>query len=81
MSRKRLEERSKAVYNAAKHASVGIELAVAICIGYFGGRWFEQRFDWAPWGSLLGLLIGIGAGANTLVRVARDVSREADDDG
>ena len=78
--RKRLEEKTRGLYKGARHASVGIELAVAVAIGYFGGRWLGDYLGVEPWGGVVGLILGFGAGLRGLLRAAREASRD-DDDG
>ena len=51
-------------------SAIGIELVVSICIGYFGGRWLDQKFHtaWIQW---VGLGFGLVAGYRSLYRLAR----------
>ncbi|MFY0536559.1 AtpZ/AtpI family protein [Nannocystis pusilla] len=56
----------------AEAGSVGIEMAVAIAIGAFGGMWLERHVThWAPWTTYIGLGVGIGAAGVAIVRTAR----------
>ena len=68
---------------AIQVGSVGLEMAFAIAIGYFGGRWADGALDTRPWLQWIGLACGIVAAALAVVRVSRrylkDVDR--DDDG
>jgi F0F1-type ATP synthase assembly protein I len=58
-------------------ASVGIEMVVAIAIGAFGGMWLERNVThWAPWTTLLGIAVGLGAAVKAVVRTARNYKRE-----
>jgi len=52
-------------------ALVGTELAVATLIGLFGGHWLDDKLGTRPWLTILGLVFGIAAGFNSLIRVAR----------
>jgi len=56
---------------AGNTGAVGIEVAVAITIGYFGGHWLDGKLHTAPWLTYLGFVAGIGAAIKALVRVAR----------
>jgi ATP synthase protein I len=51
-------------------SSIGIELVLAICIGYFGGHWLDQKLGttWLEW---VGLGFGLVAGFRSLYRLAR----------
>ena len=61
---------------ASRVSYIGIFFGVAICIGYFFGRWLDGRWHTAPWLSLVGLLIGIAAGFRELVRIAMRFQRD-----
>lgn len=52
--------------------SAGIEVALAIAIGYFGGRWLDRKFGTAPIVTVIGFAAGVGAAIKALVRVTRD---------
>lgn len=52
-------------------ASVGIELAVAVGVGYFVGDWLDARLGTAPWLMLLFLGCGMAAGFLGVWRTAR----------
>jgi F0F1-type ATP synthase assembly protein I len=58
--------------------AVGIEVAAAIAIGYFGGHWLDRKFGTAPVITTIGFLAGIGAAIKALVRVTRDYKRKID---
>lgn len=48
-------------------------MAVAICIGAFGGKYVQDHWThWKPWTMLIGLFIGIGAAALAIVRVVNE---------
>jgi len=49
-------------------AAGGIELAVAILAGLFGGHWLDGRFNTSPWLLLVGVFLGAAAGFYNLVR-------------
>jgi hypothetical protein len=56
---------------AAEMGAVGIEIAVAIGIGYFGGAYLDSKFHSTPWLKWIGFGAGIGAAIKALVRVTR----------
>lgn len=64
---------------AGTTGAVGIEVAVAICIGYFGGSYLDRKFETTPWLTYLGLVAGIGAAIKALVRVVRNYRRDFED--
>jgi ATP synthase protein I len=57
---------------AGTTGAVGIEVAVAIVIGTFGGQWVDRRFGTAPWFTIIGFVAGVGAAIKALVRVTRE---------
>lgn len=60
-------------------ASIGITLALAICIGYFGGKWLGGKLGNAAIGSYIGFGMGVAAGFMEMFRsVARWNRRLAD---
>ena len=65
---------------AASTGAVGLEISIAIGIGYFGGRYLDGKFGTAPWLAWIGFAAGIGAGIKALIRVARDYQKSLDND-
>lgn len=61
---------------AGTTGAVGIEIAVAIAIGYLGGNYLDHRFGTHPWLSYVGFAIGLGAAVKALMRVARAYKRD-----
>jgi ATP synthase protein I len=61
---------------ASRVSYIGIFFGVAICIGFFFGRWLDTRWHTAPWLSLVGLLVGIASGFRELIRIAGRIQRE-----
>ena len=61
---------------AGTTGAVGIEIAAAIAIGYFGGHYLDGKFGTQPWLMYVGILAGIGAAIKALVRVTRNYRRE-----
>ena len=64
---------------AGTTGAVGIEIAVAIIIGYLGGRFLDRKLRTDPWISYAGLLAGIGAAIKALLRVIRSYRRDVAD--
>ena len=60
---------------AGSTGAVGIEIAVAISIGYFGGQYLDRRLGVAPWFMWVGFAAGVGAGIKALVRVVRSYKK------
>jgi ATP synthase protein I len=62
---------------AGTTGAVGIEIAAAVVIGYFGGHKLDQKLGTQPWLTYFGLVVGIGAAIKALVRVARAYKRDS----
>lgn len=62
---------------AARFASVGFELATAVVVGYFGGRYLDGKLGTDPWLQVAGLLLGVFAGFWSLFKLARASQAQA----
>jgi ATP synthase protein I len=60
---------------AGSTGAVGIEIAVAIGIGYLGGRYLDRKLGVAPWLMWVGFAAGVGASIKALVRVVRSYKK------
>lgn len=70
-------EGRKQLQLAARFATAGLELSIAIVVGYFGGRALDGWLDTAPYGQYAGLILGIVAGFRNLFLLARGASKSA----
>jgi ATP synthase protein I len=64
---------------AAQLASVGLEMGVAVAIGYGIGWWADKRFGTKPWLMLVGVMVGVAAGFKALYDSARKLSQDLKD--
>jgi ATP synthase protein I len=60
---------------AAQLASVGLEMGVAVAIGYGIGWWADKKLGTKPWLMLVGVLVGVAAGFKALYESAKTLSR------
>lgn len=59
------------------YGTVGLDLVLAVVIGFFGGRWLDGRFFGAHgWVTVVGFLFGVAAGFNLLWKAARRMRDE-----
>ncbi len=65
---------------AATVGGIGLELALSVALGYFGGRWLDQQLDTAPWLKWLGLAFGLASGVRAFFRVAKRARKALEDD-
>jgi F0F1-type ATP synthase assembly protein I len=60
---------------AGNAGAVGIEIALAICLGYFGGEYLDGKFNSTPWLKWIGFAAGVGAAIKALMRVTRQYKK------
>jgi F0F1-type ATP synthase assembly protein I len=65
---------------AGSTGAVGLEISLAIGIGYFGGRYLDGKLGTAPWLAWIGFVAGVGAGIKALVRVTREYKKSLEND-
>jgi F0F1-type ATP synthase assembly protein I len=56
--------------NWGKLLALGVEMAAAVLLGLFVGRWLDRKFDWTPWGTLIGAMLGVATGMYMLIKDA-----------
>ena len=54
---------------AGRYGAVGLELFLSVLIPVLLGHWLEVKYDFAPWGSFFGVIVGVGAVWRLLCRV------------
>ena len=64
-------EGRKELRQAAGAGSLGIEMGLAVAVGYFGGHALDGVFATDPYLTYTGLAVGIAAGFRGLYRLAR----------
>ena len=60
------------------YGTIGIELALSVFVGLFGGQWLDGKLGTEPWLTLAGLVLGAAAGFRSLWRVVAKANREAE---
>jgi ATP synthase protein I len=50
----------------ARVSSMGLAMAIAIVLGFGAGLMVDNHFGTAPWGFLIGLVVGVVAGFRNL---------------
>ena len=66
---------------AARFGAIGIEMALATLLGYWGGGWLDERLRAGGVFTTIGLCLGIAAGFYGLWRTAKRARPRDDDDG
>ncbi len=76
---RRAVEGKAAWFRWASASSVGLEIAVAISLCTLFAHWLENEYThWAPWTTLIGLFVGLGAATKAVVRTIQQYQRELD---
>jgi ATP synthase protein I len=70
-------EGRKQLQLAARFATAGLELSIAIVVGYFGGRAIDGWLETTPYGAYGGLVLGIIAGFRNLFSLAKSAEKLA----
>lgn len=53
----------------------GIQMAAAVVLMFFFGRWLDSKFDTEPWLMLLGILFGAGGGMYTFIKTVTEIDK------
>jgi len=62
-----------------RYSTVGLDLALSILLGLFGGRWLDHKLGSTPWLTMIGLGFGIAAGVRSVWRALQLANREAEE--
>jgi ATP synthase protein I len=58
--------------------AASLQLAVAVILMFFLGRWLDGKLDTAPWLMLAGLAVGFAAGFFAFLRSVRKLANNDD---
>ena len=64
------------IREAGPFIGLGIQLAAAVVLMFFVGRWFDQKWGTAPWLMVVGLLIGTAAGLYNFIRTVTAIDQK-----
>ncbi len=62
----------------ASLSSVGLELGLAVGLGYLIGDYVDGKLDTAPWGMIVFIVVGSAAGFLSLYRALKRIERQSD---
>jgi F0F1-type ATP synthase assembly protein I len=57
---------------SASASAIGIEMVLAVVVGYLLGHWLDGRFGTGPWLTVVFSLAGVGAAVKAVLRVNRE---------
>jgi ATP synthase protein I len=63
---------------ALRYSAVGLEMGIAVAIGYGAGWWLDQKLGTGPYLMLLMTVLGVAAGFKGVIQLARRAMREAE---
>ena len=68
-------------YSAAEASAIGIEIIVALGLGWYIGSRIDRRLHTVPWFTIFFVLLGVGAAIKAMVRVVRQYQKDTSDEG
>jgi len=72
-----IASKSRAFFNAAQYASLGLEMGIAVAIGAGIGYLLDDWLGTKPWLILVFLLFGVAAGFKGMIDAARRATKDA----
>lgn len=73
---KKNQGRGGALQALALTTTIGMELAISVVIGYYGGQYLDRQFATGPWLMLAGVLGGLAAGIVGVYKTLQGFFRE-----
>lgn len=64
----RVAARTRNTMRSLRMSSIGLELAISVLLGMFGGRWLDGKVGSPPWLMLAGIALGFTAGLRSVMR-------------
>jgi F0F1-type ATP synthase assembly protein I len=61
-----------------RYATVGLEFALSLLVGLFGGRWLQGKLGTGNWLTFVGFGFGIAAGYRAIYRAVQAANRDAE---
>ncbi len=47
---------------------IGLQVAVGVGVGFIVGSWLDKKYGLAPWGTLVGCMLGLAGGLYLLIK-------------
>lgn len=62
--------------NFGRNLAYGMEIAVGVALGYFLGNWWDRGHGSAPWGLMIGVMLGLASGMYLLIKDAVRMNKD-----
>ena len=62
--------------NLGQFLGYGFQICAGVILGLVVGKWLDNRYHWAPWGVLVGVLIGLASGMYLLIRDGMKINKD-----
>lgn len=56
--------------NVGRNLAYGLQIAIGVTLGYLAGDWCDRRYGTAPWGLVIGVMLGLAAGMYLMIKEA-----------
>lgn len=60
------------------YGTLGMEVALSVVVGLFGGQWLDKRFQTGGWLTWIGFAYGLAAAGRAIYRAVRKSNLEAE---
>lgn len=61
------------------YGTLGLEIALSVLVGLFGGQWLDKKLDTGGWLTWIGFAYGLAAAGRAIYRAMRKSTREAEE--
>jgi F0F1-type ATP synthase assembly protein I len=61
------------------YGTLGLEVALSVVVGLFGGQWLDKRFQTGGWLTWIGFAYGLAAAGRAIYRAMRKSTQEAEE--
>ncbi len=78
---KEKQKRQGVLGEVAPYLTIGMQLGIGAVIFFLIGHWIDGEFNSSPWGTIGGLVIGIGGGFVKFFRDVAALTKMADSSG
>ncbi|CAN5494711.1 hypothetical protein BH10PLA1_BH10PLA1_20110 [soil metagenome] len=57
-------------------AGIGLQMGIGVALGVFIGNWLDAKYGWAPWGVVVGSMLGLASGMYLLIRDGMRINKD-----